>query len=77
MEFWGSTDEQVVESWLENIVMCFALRDYMSNIKVCMGIFKLKGSALLWWKILLPHLGMDISKIYWKLFEENFRQFYL
>ena len=38
-EFWGSTDGQSAEAWLENMAMCFTLRDYTSNMKAKMGIF--------------------------------------
>eukprot|EP00253_Pinus_taeda_P018041 PITA_18041 len=76
-EFWGSTDGQSAEAWLENMAMCFTLRDYTSNMKAKMGIFQLKGSALLWWKTLLTQLGMDISEVTWELFEEKFRERYL
>ena len=31
------------EAWLENMAICFALRDYTSNMKVCMAVFQLKG----------------------------------
>jgi hypothetical protein len=41
-------------------------------MKVCMMIFQLKGSALLWWKMLLPQLNMAIEDISWELFEEQF-----
>jgi hypothetical protein len=47
-EFFGAPDDAVVEAWLENMAMCFALRDYTSNMKVRMAVFQLKGSALLW-----------------------------
>jgi hypothetical protein len=47
-------DGEVAEAWLENMEMCFALRDYTQNIKVRMGILQQKGSALLWWNTLLP-----------------------
>ena len=54
LEFFGAPDGATAEAWLENMAMCFALRDYTSNMKVCMTVFQLKGSALLWWKMLLP-----------------------
>jgi hypothetical protein len=38
-EFFGSLDDATVEAWLENMAMYFALRDYTSNMKVCMTIF--------------------------------------
>jgi hypothetical protein len=53
-EFFGALDGTAAEAWLENMAMCFALRDYTSNMKVCMAVFQLKGSTLLWWKMLLP-----------------------
>jgi hypothetical protein len=69
-KFWGAMDVLVTEAWLENMVMCFTLHDYTSNMKVCMAVFHLKGSALLWWKTLLPQLNMDVEDISWELFEE-------
>jgi hypothetical protein len=59
------------------MAMCFALRDYTSNMKVCMVVFQLKGSALLWWKMLLPHLNMVVEDVSWELFEERFQERYL
>jgi hypothetical protein len=76
-EFMGATDGSAVEAWLENMAMCFALRDYTSNMKVCMVVFQLKGSALLWWKMLLPQLNMVVEDVSWELFEEWFRERYL
>ena len=76
-EFWGSTDGQFAEAWLENMAMCFTLREYTSNMKAKMGIFQLKGNTLLWCKTLLPQLGMDISEVTWELFEEKCRECYL
>ena len=52
-EFFGAPDGAPAEAWLENMVMCFALRHYTSNMKVHKEVFQLKGSALLWWKMLL------------------------
>jgi hypothetical protein len=71
-EFMGATDGSATEAWLENMAMCFALRDYTSNMKVCMVVFQLKGSALLWWKMLLPQLNMVVEDVSWELFEERF-----
>jgi hypothetical protein len=65
------------EAWLENMAMCFALHDYTSNMKVRMAVFQLKGSALLWWKTLLPQLNMVVEDVSWELFEERFRERYL
>jgi len=41
-------------------------------MKVRVMIFQLKGSALLWWKMLLPQLNMAIEDISWELFKEQF-----
>jgi hypothetical protein len=71
-EFFGATDDAATEAWLENMAMCFSLRDYTSNMKVCMVVFQLKGSALLWWKMLLPQLNMVVEDVSWELFEEWF-----
>jgi hypothetical protein len=46
-------------------------------MKVCMVVFQLKGSALLWWKMLLPHLNMVVDDVSWELFEERFQERYL
>jgi hypothetical protein len=64
-------DRLSAESWLDNMEMCFALHYYTSNMKVCMVVFQLKGSALLWWKTLLPQLNMAIEDVSWELFEER------
>jgi hypothetical protein len=69
-EFWGATDGLVIEAWLENMVMCIALRNYTSNMKVRMEIFQLKGSVILWWKTFLPHLNMVVEDVSWDFFEE-------
>ena len=53
-EFFGAPDSASAKAWLENMAICFILHDYTSNMKVCMAVFKLKGSTLLWWKTLLP-----------------------
>jgi hypothetical protein len=71
-EFFGALDGVVAEAWLENMAMCFALRDYTSNMKVHMVVFQLKGSALLWWKTLLPQLNMAIEDMSWELLEKWF-----
>ena len=76
-EFFGATDDVAVEAWLENMAMCFALRDYTPNMKVRMAVFQLKGSALLWWKTLLPQLNMAVEDVSWELFEERFQERYL
>jgi hypothetical protein len=62
-EFFGALDGAAAEAWLENMAMCFALRDYTSNMKVCMAVFQLKGSTLLWWKMLLPQLNMVVEDV--------------
>jgi hypothetical protein len=77
LEFFGAPDGAAAEAWLENMAMCFALRDYTSNMKVRMAVFQLKGSALLWWKTLLPQLNMAVEDVSWELFEERFRERYL
>jgi hypothetical protein len=46
-------------------------------MKVRMAVFQLKGSALLWWKMLLPQLNMAVEDVSWELFEERFRERYL
>jgi hypothetical protein len=71
-KFFGALDGTAAEAWLENIAMCFALCDYTSNMKVCMAVFQLKGSTLLWWKMLLLQLNMAVEDMSWKLFEERF-----
>jgi hypothetical protein len=42
-----------------------------------MVVFQLKGSALLWWKMLLPQLNMVVEDVSWELFEEWFWERYL
>jgi hypothetical protein len=76
-EFFGALDGTATEAWLENMDMCFTLRDYTSNMKVRMEVFQLKGSALLWWKTLLPQLNMVVEDVSWELFEERFQERYL
>jgi hypothetical protein len=71
-EFFSASDGAAIEAWLENMAMCFALRDYTSNMKVYMVVFQLKGSTLLWWKTLLPQLNMAVEDVSWELFEEWF-----
>jgi hypothetical protein len=77
LEFFGALDGIAAEAWLENMAMCFALRNYTSNMKVRMAVFQLKGSALLLWKTLLPQLNMAVEDLSWELFEERFRERYL
>jgi hypothetical protein len=72
-EFFGVPDEAATEAWLENMAMCFALHDYTSNMKVHMEVFQLKGSTLLWWKMLLPQLNMAIEDVSWEPFKERFQ----
>jgi hypothetical protein len=76
-EFFGAPDSAAAEAWLENMVMCFSLLDYTSNMKVCMAVFQLKESSLLLWKTLLPQLNMVVEDMSWELFEERFRERYL
>ena len=42
-----------------------------------MAVFHWKGSALLWWKMLLPQLNMAVEDMSWELFKERFRERYL
>jgi hypothetical protein len=77
LEFFGAPDDAAAEAWLENMAMCFALRDYTSNMKVCMEVFQLKGSTLLWWKTLLSQLNMAVEDVSWEIFKERFRERYL
>jgi hypothetical protein len=76
-KLFGASDDATTEAWLENMVMCFTLRDYTSNMKFYMEVFQLKGSALLWWKRLLLQLNMVVEDVSWELFEERFRERYL
>ena len=46
-------------------------------MKVYMTIYQLKGSTLLWWKMLLLQLNMVVEDVSWKLFEERFQERYL
>jgi hypothetical protein len=46
-------------------------------MKVYMSVFQLKGSTLLWWKMILPQLNMVVEDVSWELFEERFRESYL
>ena len=77
LEFFGASDGETAEALLENMAMCFVLRDYSSNMKVCMVVFELKGSTLLWWKTLLTQLNMVVEDVSWELFVEQFRERYL
>jgi hypothetical protein len=52
-EFFGSSDGATTQAWLDNMAIFFSIRNYTSNTKVYMEVFQLKGSALLWWKMLL------------------------
>jgi hypothetical protein len=76
LEFFDAPDGTATKTWLENMAMCFALRDYTSNMKVHMAVFQLKGSALLWWKTLLPQLNMVVEDVSWEMFEERFQERY-
>ena len=62
---------------MKQMAMCFALRNYTSNVKVRMAVFHWKGGTLPWWKTLLPQLSMVIEDVSWELFEEQFRERYL
>ena len=76
-EFFGAPDGAAAEAWLENMAMCFALRDYTSNRKVRMAVYQLKERALLWRKALLSWLILIVEDVSWELFEEWFRERYL
>jgi hypothetical protein len=76
-DFFGAPEGTTSKAWLENMVMCFALCNYTSNMKVCMAIFQLKGSSLLWWEMLLSQLNMAVEDVSWKLFKERFQERYL
>jgi hypothetical protein len=76
-KFFGAPDGAVVEAWMENMAMCFALRNYTSNMRVRVAVFQWKGSALLWWKTLPPQLSMVVEDMSWELFEGRFRERYL
>jgi hypothetical protein len=45
-EFMGSTDDASTNGWIDNMVMCFALRNYTSNMNVFLEVFQLKGITL-------------------------------
>jgi hypothetical protein len=42
-EFFGAPDGAAAKAWLENMVMCFALHDYTSNMKVRMAGISTEG----------------------------------
>jgi hypothetical protein len=42
-----------------------------------MVVFQLKGSTLLWWKMLLPQFNMVVEDVSWELFEEQFCERYM
>jgi hypothetical protein len=69
-KFFGVPDDAAADAWLDNMVMCFTLRNYTSNMKVCMVVFQLKGSTLLWWKTLLPQPNVVVEDVPWELFKE-------
>jgi hypothetical protein len=49
-----------------------ASRISTSSMKVCIGGLQLKGSALLWRKMLLPQLNMVVEAVLGERFEEWF-----
>jgi hypothetical protein len=73
----GAMGGSSINSWLENMVMCFALSDYAFNMKVFLALFQLNESSLIWWKMLLAQLNMVVKDVSWELFEERFQQRYL
>ena len=75
--FKGTTKGEVAEAWLENMRLCFELRNYSSNQKAKLAIYQLKESALLWWRNLESQLGYSMSTLTWEQFEEQFRAKYL
>jgi hypothetical protein len=77
LELVGAMDVSVVVAWLDNMAMCFTLHDYTYNMKVCMAIFQMKGSSLIWWMMCLPQLNMVVEYVSWNLFEEWFQERYL
>jgi hypothetical protein len=62
-EFMGAMNGAYTKEWLQKMAMCFTLSDFTSNMKVCMEIFQLKGSTLLWWKTLLQQLNMVVEDV--------------
>jgi hypothetical protein len=38
-EFMGAMNDATVKVWLVNMVMCFTLYDYTSNMKIFMAVF--------------------------------------
>jgi hypothetical protein len=39
LEFFCALDDAAIEAWLDNMVMCFSLHNYTSNMKVHMEVF--------------------------------------
>jgi hypothetical protein len=64
----SATDGSTVEAWLENKAMCFTLHGYDLQHEGLHGGLQLKGSALLWWKMLLPQLNMVVEAVLWERF---------
>jgi hypothetical protein len=62
-KFLGPPEGAASEAWLEKMAMCFALHNYTSYLKVCVAVFQLNGSALLWWKTLLLQLNMAVKDL--------------
>jgi len=75
--FKGTTKGEVAKAWLENMHLCFELRNYSSNQKEKFAIYQLKESALLWWRNLESQLGYSMSTLTWEQFEEEFRENHL
>jgi hypothetical protein len=74
VKLFGAPYGIATEAWLENMEMCFSLRNYTSNMMLYMAVFKLKGSVLLWWKMLLSQLNMVVEDVSWELFKERFQE---
>jgi hypothetical protein len=49
LEFSVGQATERAEEWLEGMTRCFSLRDYASNSKAKIAIFRLRDSALNWW----------------------------
>jgi hypothetical protein len=72
LEFSRGCASERAEAWLEGMTRCFALRDYVSNLKVKITIFQLRDSALNWWGNLERQLHLTPETVSWELFEERF-----
>jgi hypothetical protein len=64
LKFFGASDGTTAEAWLENMVMCFSLSEYTSNMKVHLIVFQLKGSIHLWWNLLAIVYALRVWRHY-------------